>query len=116
MTQIMPESSLTGEKYLQLLHLYLEPLGICEGASFGTGLSTILENDDSEYPTDWLHRNDNYVPRPRGPHTVNSGPLPTSGESGEHNNLMLFFYKNIRHLDICYVTYFLKNICRCSFT
>jgi hypothetical protein len=67
---------------------YLEPMSICEGASFGTGLSTILENGDTEDPIDWLHRNDNYVPRPRGPRT--SGPLPTSGESSEHNILMLF--------------------------
>jgi len=67
---------------------YLELLSICEGASFGTGLSTILKNGEKEDPIDWLHRNDNYVPRPRGPCT--SGPLPTSGESSEHNNLMQF--------------------------
>lgn len=72
--------------------IYHELPSICEGASFGTGLSTVLENDESADPTEWLHRNDNYVPRPRGPHTVLSGPLPTSGESGEHN-LMLFFIK-----------------------
>jgi hypothetical protein len=72
---------------------YLEPLFIFEGASFGTGLSTILKNDESEDPTDWLHRNDNFVPRPRGPRTVISGPLLASSESGEHNNLMLFFKK-----------------------
>ena len=95
--------------------IYHEPLSICEGASFRTELSTILENDKSEDPTEWLHRNNNYVPRPRGTRTVLSSPLPTSGESGEHNNLMLFFIKKIRHLHICYCTYF-KNICRSLFT
>jgi hypothetical protein len=79
--------------------IYHESLSICQGASFGTGLSTILENDEPENATDWLYRNDNYVPQPRGPRTIISGPLSTSGESGEHS-LMLFF-KKIRHLDIC---------------
>jgi hypothetical protein len=95
-TQIMPASSPAGEKYLQLMHfvhrlIYHEPPFICEGANFGTGLSTILENDGLAEPTDWLHRNDNYVPGHRGPRTVLSGPLPTSGEEGQRINQSLIF-------------------------
>jgi hypothetical protein len=67
--------------------IYHEPqiTFICEGMDLETGLSTIVEIDESAEPTDWLHRNDNYVPGRRGPRTVLSGPLPTSGDSGEHN-------------------------------
>jgi len=54
--------------------------------SFGIGLSTILENEESEDPTDWLHRNNNYVPRARRPRTVLSRTLPTPVDSGKHNN------------------------------
>jgi hypothetical protein len=64
---------------------------ICEGVDLETGLSTIVETDESVEPTVWLHKNDNYVPMHRGPRTVLTGPLPTSGESGEHNNRMLLF-------------------------
>jgi hypothetical protein len=64
---------------------------ICEGVDLKTGLSTIVETDESVEPTVWLHKNDNYVPMHRGPRTVLTGPLPTSGESGEHNNRMLLF-------------------------
>ena len=63
--------------------IYHEPPFICEGANFGTGLSTIVENDETAEPTDWLHRNDNYVPGRRGPRMVLSRPLPTSGEAGQ---------------------------------
>jgi hypothetical protein len=99
-TQIVSESSPACEKYLRLMHFlkclrYLEPLFISEGASFGTGLSTILENDESEDPTDWLHRNDNYVPRPGGPRTVISGPLPASRESGEQTTSCYFSFQKI---------------------
>jgi hypothetical protein len=75
--------------------IYHEPqiIFICEGVDLETGLSTIVETDESVEPTDWLHRNDNYVPGRRGPRTVLTGPLPTSGESGEHNNLMLLLSK-----------------------
>jgi len=41
---------------------------------------TIVDTDESIEPTDWLHRNDNYVPRSRGPCTIHTDPLPTSGE------------------------------------
>ena len=92
--QIGLASSPAGEKYLQPMHfvpmhfvhrlIYHEPPFICEGANFGTGLSTIVENDETTEPTDWLHRNDNYVPGRRGPRTDLSRPFPTSGEAGQH--------------------------------
>lgn len=55
---------------------------ICEGANLGTGLSTIMENDESRDPADWLHRNDSYVPVRRGPHTYLSGTLHAPNEPG----------------------------------
>ena len=100
--QIGPASSPAGEKYLQPMHfvpmhfvhrlIYHEPPFICEGANFGTGLSTIVENDETAEPTDWLHRNDNYVPGRRGPRTVLSRPLPTFGDAGQHINHILDFF------------------------
>ena len=100
--QIGPASSPVGERYLQPMHfvpmhfvhrlIYHEPPFICQGANFGTELSTIVENDKSAEPTDWLHRNDNYVPGRRGPRTVLSRPLPTSGDSSQHINHILDFF------------------------
>jgi hypothetical protein len=43
-------------------------------------MPTIVETDESVELTDWLHKNENYVPRCRSPRTVHAGPLPTSGE------------------------------------
>jgi len=60
---------------------------------FETGLSTIVENAESDEPTDWLHRNDNYVPQHTGPRTVLTGPLPTFGQTGDHKNLVLLLNK-----------------------
>ncbi|KAG0549719.1 hypothetical protein BDA96_01G278700 [Sorghum bicolor] len=50
----------------------------CEDKVLETG--TIVETDESVEPTDWLHRNDNYVPESRGSCTVHTNPLPTSGK------------------------------------
>ena len=100
------------------------PTFIYEGATFGTAFSTVVQTPTIEYkqkdesgdPTEWLHRNDNYVPGRRGPCTVLSGPsirtnetlsmaceeetpFPITGESGEDINHMLFL-KKISHLDI----------------
>ena len=94
------------------------PTFICEGAIIGTAFSTVVQTPTIEYkqkdesgdPTEWLHRNDNYVPGRRGPRTVLSGPsirtngtlsmaceeetpFPITGESGEDINHMLFFKK-----------------------
>jgi hypothetical protein len=111
-TQIVLASSPAGEKYLQLMHfvhclIYHEPPLICEGANFGTGLSTILENDESAKLTDWLHRNDNYVLGRRGPRTLLSGPLPTFGEEGQRINHILNFcnLRNKSHLHTFYCAY-----------
>ena len=100
--QIGPASSPAGEKYLRPMHfvpmhfihrlIYHEPPFICEGANFGTELSTIVENDETTEPTDWLHRNNNYVLGRRGPRTVLSRPLPTSGDAGQHINHIFDFF------------------------
>jgi len=124
--QIGSASSPAGEKYLQPMHfihrlIYHEPPFICQVANFGTELSTIVENDESAEPTDWLHRNDNYVPGCRGPRTVLSRPLPTSGEAGQHINHILDFFsinkiKPSSYFLLClYILYNIIYLCIISF-
>jgi len=59
-------------------------LSTTTGSNLGTGLLTIVQIDDSEEPTDWLHRNDNYVPTYREP--------PITAEIGLHIKDTLFCY------------------------
>ena len=73
--------------------------------NFGTGLSTIVENDESAEPTDWLHRNNNYVPGRRGPRTVLSRPLPTSSDAGQHINHILDFFSVNKIKQSSYIFY-----------
>lgn len=54
---------------------------ICQKANLEDGLSSKLETDEPIEPMDWLRRNDKYVPERRGPRTVLTDPLHTSGES-----------------------------------
>jgi len=76
------------------------PTFICEGATFGTAFSTVVQTPTIEYkqkdklgdPTEWLHRNDNYVPGRRGPRTVLSGP------SIRTNGSFWTIYKNKRNI------------------
>jgi len=59
-----------------------------------TGLSTTTIMDDESPDTmDWLHRNDNYVPVRRAPHTIISGPLPAYGDTGQHISDILNLHK-----------------------
>ena len=124
-SQVVPTSSPVGAYNIldmHFLHLLIFPppsnlpTFICEGATFGTAFSTVVQTPTIEYkqkdesgdPIEWLHRNDNYVLGRRGPRTVLSGPsirtngtlsmaceeetpFPITGESGEDINHMLFF-------------------------
>jgi hypothetical protein len=57
-------------------------------------MPTIVEADESVEPTDWLHKNKNYVPRCRSPRTVHAGPLPTSDELVSTTTSSYFNKKN----------------------
>jgi len=61
-----------------------------EATNLGTGLSTIMENDEPKDATGWLHRNDDFVPQPRGPCPALTDSLPIFSEPGEHHLISIY--------------------------
>ena len=107
---IVDTSSPTGKNDHQSLHVHKSVvrsslhvhqslvLSFCfmesEATNLGTGLSTILENDEPEDGTGWLHRNDTFVPQPRGPRPALTDSLPTFSEPGEHHLISIYLLVN----------------------
>lgn len=70
-------------------------------ANLGSGLSTLVQIDDSEEPTDWLHKNDNYVPTRREP--------PITVETGLHIKDTLFSYTMFFNIFLVILNVFMQK-------